>query len=72
MRLTIEEIDASISIDQITAVRLKTGWKIIEPGSFEVSWSRDKGLMYYLWADRGDGHGYYEQYGLITKILEVR
>ena len=39
-----------IAIDQISAVRLKTGWKIIEPGTFEVSWSRDKGLMYYLWA----------------------
>ena len=51
-------------------VRLKTGWEVIKPDSFEVRWSRDKGLMYYLWADRGDG--YYEQFGLITKILAVR
>ena len=45
MSLTVEEIDSSITIDQIYAVRRQAGWQLIEHGTFDVSWSRDKGLI---------------------------
>jgi hypothetical protein len=70
MSLTVKEIDSSISIDQITAVLLRTGWQFIEPRSFEVKWSSNKGLMYHLMTVRGDS--YYETFGLINEILAVR
>ena len=46
MSLTVKEIDSSISIDQIYGVLRQAGWQLIEPGTFDVSWSREKGLIY--------------------------
>jgi hypothetical protein len=47
--LIANEIHSSISIDQISAVRLQTGWEVVTPRTFVIRWRRDKGLMYHVW-----------------------
>jgi hypothetical protein len=69
MRFTVEEIDSSISIDQISAVRLRPDGSSSSPAPSRLGGVAIR-VKCYLMADRGDG--YYEQFGLITKILAVR